>query len=292
MTKLQELCEQSSKIIKKQNELLELIINNSLNPDNQHLLIEELKELIEQESKIIEELSIDETDQYLANFFQIFPPEEEMSIDEKTIQTRMSKRLKNKVKITSGKKQKVTLKNKNRIFTSYITSVIDMILSSIYIQVIKKMKEKIFTATAFGNQDISFINELKQRYRLFSVVTLFDNFDSEMRGLYANLDIDNIIIPDIEKIRNLNLIPEEEFKKLLITEIKDKINQLANIQILSNNPDDVFKLLRLVTIFEVIISYMDKESLGMINEYCQSLTTDKNKPCMSGINTIIARKLK
>lgn len=175
-------------------------------------------------------------------------------------------------------------------------SIYDTLLSMINIDVIKILKNKICALEATCDGDIKFINLLQQRLKISKIQLLFNSSTSEILTLYHNTGIDETPSIDIKMIENkLERFNSKEMKntiKYVLSVLMDKnINEIVNTEIVNNNSQDVFRYLVIVTMIEVLISYMDKDMLKNYYDYCCDMITDMNKASVENVKRLIKNKI-
>lgn len=293
------------------------IIDTNSNEYNN--LIEEAKILVLQESSLLSSLKIEELDIILNDLRAFIKEKFELTSDDDLdtvegteiflkslsskydynelevdpdILLRIFDRLKNQTHILCGDVIKMKLKMNNNNLISYEVSVWDCVMSILNIQTLKNIKKKIDSLIPNNAEDIKFIKDLNYELDYFKLTYLYATFASEIFALYSFNDIDKIVMPNIDKLRELDVLDNDLFNEFLLAEAKIAADDLASIDYLEYNPECISYFLRLVTAFEVLVNNMDKITLNKIGEYCISLTNDKNFPCMEGINKFVHKRIK
>ena len=282
MNKLDECYTISSGIISKYIELTCLpiyTISNDMKQDK----INEIKILVEEEYKIIHSMSKIDIKLCL----------EKIDNNDNKYDTAVLARIRNKLEdyneVLNGNYVTINelgIKNipKDRMFSSY-----EIVLSMFNIEIIKRMKDKIYTLNPSCNKDIIFINNLKKQLEASKITFLFNESASELISLYNNIDIEQIPNIDINKIinkisRNINL--NNVITSTAAVYTKKILSIISCMPKIKNNPNDVFDYLSLITRLEVLISYLDKNTLNMVYNYCKNITNKENN-----INMILVKKL-
>ena len=321
MTKLMELYKLAEDITNVYDEIFFLTSKKIISPnsDEYNNLIERAKILVLKESSMVSNYKIEELNEILddlrkiLNKYFIVSLEDDISTVEGTeaflkklsnsldreeykydidVLLRVFDRLKNQIFILCGDVVRVKLKSNNIELTTYDISLCDSIMSSLNMQTLKNVKDKIYGLVPSNRSDIKFIESLKYNLECSKFTYFYANFMAEIFALYAFNDIDKIKTPDIEKIKSLSIFDNDLYNEFLINEARIIADDLASLEYLENNPECIFYFLRLVTSFEVLITNMNKNSLKEIAEYCINLTNENNLPCMEGINKFVKARIK
>lgn len=321
MTKLMELYKLAEDITNVYDEIFFLTSKKIISPnsDEYNNLIERAKILVLKESSMVSNYKIEELNEILDDLRKILNKyfnvslEDDISTVEGTeaflkklsnsldreeykydidVLLRVFDRLKNQTFILCGDIVRVKLKSNNIELTTYDISLWDSIMSSLNIQTLRKVKDKIYGLVPSNRSDVKFIESLKYNLECSKFTYFYANFMAEIFALYAFNDIDKIKTPDIEKIKSLSIFDNDLYNEFLINEARIIADDLASLEYLENNPECIFYFLRLVTSFEVLITNMNKNSLKEIAEYCINLTNENNLPCMEGINKFVKARIK
>lgn len=172
-------------------------------------------------------------------------------------------------------------------------SIGDIILAMLYIEVLKRLKKKIYTLKPLARQDILFIQDIKLNLNIYQYLIFFENFAPEVISLCYDCDLDKIPTLDINKIKELKVcdaLATNDFIMDMAEFIVSKLAKIQNVNIDSNI--EIFSFLITITNFEVLISYMDKGMLKKIYGYCLEVSNSKNLACMSGVAKLVKKKLK
>ena len=323
MTNFELLYQIATEITKKLDELFYLTSRDVLeeDPNEKSTILEELKILVLKENSLVASMSMENVElclkelrKILNDNFEITNDDDIKSLDgielylkklidamdadeeeyDPNVLLRTFDRLKSRTDIIVGEGVRLKLKQNNTQIMSYDVSVWDATKSILNIETLKRMKKKIFRLIPTTVEDIKFIKELKFNLECFMLTALYSNFASEIQALHVNNDIDKISLPGINKLIELDILDPDLFYLDSLAEGEFLADELSEIVIdsLENNPDSVFYFLRIVTAFEVLISYMDVKTLKEVRDYCQVVTNDQNYPCMSGINNLVKAKIK
>lgn len=259
--------------------------NNTLH----NKMVKKIKELVLLEYDIIHSLSLEDVDEILENL----PAEDNDEYDPLVIS-----RIKNKL---SDYKQ-ILLGNSCDLFELNIDidndtdfSIYDAILSMINIEIIKNIKKKIDLLVATNKDEERFINSLKQKLKLSKIQLLFSTNLSELLTLYNNTSIDETPSINIIYLKNIiNKLNDESIKyaieNTMILCIKKTIDELCDDEYINLDPQGVFRHLIYITQLEILISYMDKNTLRIIYEHLINIDNDK-KPGINNIKKLMKRKI-
>ena len=173
----------------------------------------------------------------------------------------------------------------------------DVTLAMVHIEVLKILKNKLDNISNLTKENIMFKREVDACYER-SKFEYFNNIPTlELIALVYNADMSKVPSIDINNIKENENIDEEEVDEFLVRMVQDTLDAIVNI-----NDSDLeysltdsylaFDYLFNITLFEVIISYMDIQTLQEVSEYCNSFTKDNNKIHMGNINNLVKRKLK
>lgn len=320
MKTFETLYRHSADVNIKIDELYHQILNNKIETtsEEQKKLIEEIKTLVIKEGEYTKNLTKQDVENCLNTLKNVIKENFELTasddldtlegieiylkilIDEiedsdfqydPNILLRVFDRLKSKKHILEGDVLNLTL-TKNNTKLKYEVTIKDIVTSTLNINVAKTLETKIYSLVPTQKSDEDFIEDLKDIFTYFKLQSIFSNFTSEMKALYTNIELSKIPNTDLEKIKNLNIIDDETISDFIFDWAKNLVEELSNIVELLYNPDNIFYFLKIVTAIEVIITYLNKESLKTLLEYSQALTNKHNYPAMSGINNFVKRKIK
>lgn len=321
MMKFMELYDIAKEITNIYDEITFLTSKKIISPnsDEYNNLIERAKILVLRESSMFSNYKIEELDEFLDDLRKIlkdhFPLdiEDDLSTVEGTeeflkklsnsqnrdeckydinVLHRVFDRLKNQTFILCGDVVRVKLKTNNKELITYDVSLWDSIMSSLNMQTLKNVNEKIYGLVPSNRSDIKFIESLKYNLECSKFTYFYATFMAEIFALYAFNDIDKIKVLDVEILKNLSIFDNDLYNSFLLNEARIIADNLASLEYLENNPECIFYFLRLVTSFEVLITNMNKNSLKEIADYCISLTNENNLPCMEGINKFVKKRIK
>lgn len=252
---------------------------------------EELKLLVIEENKILNSLDIDCIDKYC---------DELENLSERyyyTVIDRVRERLMLRGIILNGNNIMGRDFLDNTDIENLEFDTHDVMLSMVHIEVLKILKNKLDNISNLTKENIMFKKELDACYER-SKFEYFNNIPTlELIALVYNADMSKVPSIDINNIKENENIDEEEVDEFLVRMVQDTLDAIVNI-----NDSDLeysltdsylaFDYLFNITLFEVIISYMDIQMLQEVSEYCNSFTKDNNKIHMGNINNLVKRKLK
>lgn len=173
----------------------------------------------------------------------------------------------------------------------------DIIVSSINIDIIKSINNKINSVIANSDRDKHFIELLKNRLEVAKFTFLYSTTTSEMLSLDNNGDIELIPRIDINFVKNkvLNIKGvrfDEIFNESLMFFSRELADIFKGIRVVNNNPVEVFNYLAIVTQLETFLSYMDRDMLEALYSYCCSVSNSSNKAIMDNAKRLVLRKIK
>lgn len=151
------------------------------------------------------------------------------------------------------------------------------IFSVIYIEVFRKILNRLESLSYDNEQDEMFVNNLFGELNFKIIYRCSCNDLFEIISLYCDMDINNFpdINMDILKVHLSNVYQEIDdidghVNEILYNSIIDDINQMALKNNLDNNPEEVFDYLYFVTKIDVILSYLNRKYLEkLLNDYNQ-----------------------
>ena len=172
--------------------------------------------------------------------------------------------------------------------------IFSVIVSFIHLKTFKSVKNKIDGLSCQTKQDNDFVTELLKVLSNQLLLKSCYNDLLEILTIYNDIDIDKM--PDI----NFNLIGDK-LKKIYhcdnvdecVSEILFKL-AVGDISVmcqegnLVNSPKSVFDYLYFTTRFEIILTYMDKNSLVKLYEYCKNMKFN-NQFIYNDVNNKIRR---
>lgn len=184
----------------------------------------------------------------------------------------------------------------NEIDNDMKFSIYDAIISMINIDVIKILKNKIYSLESSCDSDDRFIDLLKQRLKISKIELLFNTSVSEIVSLYYNTSIDDMPRIDINKIKNKILkLNNPKLNNLIhntiVIFITKNVRELSKIRIVNNNDNDVFKYLFTITQIEVLINYLDKNKLKELYDFCIKMTNNENIASMENVKRLVKWKM-
>lgn len=252
---------------------------------------EELKILVIEENKILNSLDIDCIDKYC---------DELENLSERyyyTVIDRVRERLMLRGIILNGNNIMGRDFLDNTDIENLEFDIHDVMLAMVHIEVLKILKIKLNNISNLTKKNIMFKRELdvcyeRAKFEYFNNITTL-----ELIALVYNTDMSKVPSIDINNIKENENIDKEEVDEFLVRMVQDTLDAIVNI-----NDSDLeysltdsylaFDYLFNITLFEVIISYMDIQTLQDVSEYCNSFTKDNNKIHMGNINNLVKRKLK
>ena len=183
--------------------------------------------------------------------------------------------------------------NKNMDF-----SLFEVLYSIIDIDVMKKLRYKIDDISTSNYNDLLFIKSLNKKFNLVLFNQTYNNNLSEIINLSYNMDC--LKIPNINKENIFNII-----KKILDIDndnyfdpVDSTLMKLAMLSLdklvefnFENNPKIVFSNLLYITRLEIIISYMNKNSLYELMDYCE-LIKSRNIFGIDNVLSLIKNRLR
>ena len=267
------------------------LLYSSIYKDNYNMyndLVLKIRDLVFQEYMIISSFTLDEINMYLEYDFN-----NDDSYDLNVI-PRIINRLVAYKEIMYGKSIS-TLEFGLEVFSNKIDfSIYDSILSMINLDIIKSIKNKIYSLNYDCDGDRRFVNLLKKKLNYSKINFLFNSSMIEMLSLFYNTDIDKI--PKIDELKIKDKISKfndieirNSFTSTLLVAFDKNIKKLVSIDNINNNVDDVFNYLVLITTIEILISYMDKNLLKICYDYCSSI--DNSNLGVNNVKTLIKNKI-
>lgn len=252
---------------------------------------EELKILVIEENKILNSLDIDCIDKYC---------DELKNLSERyyyTVIDRVRERLMLRGIILNGNNIMGRDFLDNTDIENLEFDTHDVMLSMVHIEVLKILNIKLNNISNLTKENVMFKRELDVCYER-AKFEYFNNIPTlELIALVYNADMSKVPSIDINNIKENENIDEGEVDEFLVRMVQDTLDAIVNI-----NDSDLeysltdsylaFDYLFNITLFEVIISYMDIQTLQEVSEYCNSFTKDNNKIHMGNINNLVKRKLK
>ena len=321
MSKLEKLYELAEDVLNSTDELYRLSYNNvEIDSKEYKESVDNVKRKVFEEYEFVSAMNMKEVDSCLNDFKKLIEENYELTetddlttfegitiflrllIDKEEttleptskynadILLRVFDRLKNQSYILCGEGIAIGVKRDKEQRFGYKVSVYDALISSLNLEVIKRMKQKIYNLVPTRDDDYKFTKDLKYNQKCLEFISLLGNFVSEMLFLSAYTDIDKIKLPSIDKLKDKMGI--DEFIDMIYEEAKNIVDDLSEMTTLKYTPGAVFDFLKLVTSFEVYMQYLDLVHLNKIAEYCDLSTNKENTPCMSGITGFAKARIK
>lgn len=329
MKYLDELFEYNKKIINKSNEVLYLLTNITINDGSLNIKvsqeelennydkyieliykyndirskfrmsiakivvseINELKDLVIVENKILNDINVLNIDEYLDRLDSFNNRYDSIIID------RVRERLMIRNISLSGNNIKGTDFFNNPSINGMEFDIHDVILTMIHIEVFKTLKSKLDNLETFSESDKCFRRDLYEYYERakfndFSYIPTF-----EVISLLYNTDMARIPSIDINRLMEHDSIDNDELDKFISTMAVDTIDLIASIEDsyleeALKNTYEAFDYLFDIILFEVLLSYMDVSMLQEVSDYCKEVMNANNKINVSNISRLVKKKLK
>lgn len=170
------------------------------------------------------------------------------------------------------------------------------IFSVIYIDVFRKILDKLESLSYDDEQDELFIGCLFGELNFKIIYRCSCNDLFEMMSLYNDMDINKFpdISMDVLK-KSLGSIYkgfdiDSHINDVLYNSIVDDIAKMRWKNNLNNNPEDVFEYLYFITKMNVVMSYLNKMYLSKLLEYCNNNGFNNSYIC-SDVKRLIRVKL-
>lgn len=151
------------------------------------------------------------------------------------------------------------------------------ILAVLHISIFKNIKEKLDSLLIDNDQDKKFVESLYIKLDTKLLYKICSNDLFEILALYNDMDIDKIPLVDMTIVINslsnvyYDMPIDEHVNDILFNLIVSDISIMQNMKQLKNSPDDVFEYSYFTTRIEVIMSYMNKDYLIKLYNYCQNI---------------------
>lgn len=284
---LEANCIKYANLIKKHDELMNNLIQSTSKVLEKE--IEILRELVVEENKILNSLDPDVVDEYSDKL---------ESLNERyyyTVIDRVRERLMIRSIILNGKNIEGNEFLDNPNIEGFDFDIHDVILAMVHIDVFKILKSKI--DNIYGKNNNLFRRDLYEYYER-AKFKYFNNIPTlEFVSLLYNADMSKVPSIDINDIKKCELADNEELDDFFICMAQDTIDIIASINDSDleeslKNTEDVFDYLFDITLFEVLISYMDIPMLHEVSDYCNEIMKDDNKINIGHINNLVKKRLK
>ena len=171
----------------------------------------------------------------------------------------------------------------------------------IILRTYQKIKGKLSKLIPQSKEHIDIIVKLKEYYESSMFVETKNFFASEIETLVAGNDIYNINVPDIGRLIMIYR-KYDGFNEFLYAKISDIIDRLSIItktiitledKTEANITLNMYPILELVTLLEIIINNGDLEILRHIEFSCKEiLDVNSESPMISGIYNFAKKKIK
>ena len=284
MDKIKELYSLEDQIINLYIELTNSDIYQNSNFMHQ-VMLKELRRLVEKENSILNTLTIEEITSYLKT-----------PSNQNEVEIRLRNKLANHKEILEGNYITAGDLKLSKLPENTKFSINDCALAKLNIDIIKALKNKIYSLKPQCEKDTSFACALRYELKKSKIDFLYQSPTSEIIALYNETDIDKIptldltiASPKLQRVKNTSV---ERFTSTLITSyIHSILRKLTDTSSLSNNPEDVFKYLVTVTQTEILLTYMDKDLLEVFLVYCNHNTNNQNKDSMEYIKKLIRSRM-
>lgn len=274
-------------LIKKHDELMNNLIQSTSKVLEKE--IETLRELVVEENKILNSLDTDVVDEYYDKL---------ESLSERyyyTVIDRVRERLMIRSIILNGKNIEGNEFLDNPNIEGFDFDIHDVILAMVHIDVFKILKSKI--DNIYGKNNNLFRRDLYEYYER-AKFRYFNNIPAlEFVSLLYNADMSKVPSIDINDIKKCELADNEELDDFFVCMAQETIDIIASINDSDleeslKNTEDVFDYLFDITLFEVLISYMDVPMLHEVSDYCNKIMKDDNKINIGHINNLVKKRLK
>ena len=257
---------------------------------NDNELVNKLKEFIDIENEFYEDLTINDIQYFFKNMKKIDTDNHNLSY----------LRFRNKIMYIANKHNGYKLSLSELDFEDKYTKkefdIFSLIIAMIDIKSLKLVKKKINNLNIDNINDKKFVIELKNNFEKKLWLESFGNDVIENVLLFNDMDIDKVPNIDINLLIKSVLSKNKDLKDNRIYDVifdmaENTIKIILSYGYYKNNPEDIFNYLYLITRLDVIISYLDKDYLDILSEYCNYLTK-YNKTLVNNINVLIKKKSK
>lgn len=176
-------------------------------------------------------------------------------------------------------------------------SLVDLVTSKIVIDVYKLLDSKLDSINVSDNKSLSYFNSIRTLNTEYMVYKLSLNEVSERLGLEYGYDIKRIpiiSINDIEKnifeTHGLNINLGNDLNSKVFKYLLSKINEFKEMNIDMDNYESIYDNLLYVSIFEVLITYLNNNQLEFLMAYFNRFNSD-NKIVLSNIKKLVRSKI-
>lgn len=290
MDKYDDCYKLSGQIIDKYIELLVSPIY-AIDEDMHDEMVESILDMVIEEYELLRSMSKKEIDLYIN---KVYSNDKDNNYDS-TIRIRNKlvdcKEILNGIYITTLELGLSEIDNNMKF------SIYDAIISMINIDIIKVLKNKIYSLESNCDNDDRFIDLLKQRLKVSKIELLFNTNVSEIVSLYYNTSIDDMPRIDINRIKDkIDKLNNPKLNGLIqntvVIFITRNVRELSKIRVVNNNDKDIFKYLVTITQIEVLLTYLEKDRLEELYNFCCNMTNNDNRPSMENIKRLVKWKMK
>ena len=273
-----------------ENMYAELLYNDfyTKNLTKRHELIRKIRALVIQEYNLLRTMSLEELNLYFegkAKPIKKYPHRVNERVYNKMLN--LNSHLNENDYIT-GKELGISSIPSNMCFSMY-----DVIISMIEIDVIKRLREKIYSLIITNEQDFIFTQHLKNRLRNSAFDLLYHMSTAEMIALTYSGSIK--AMPRISKTRiqnNLKGISKnfssDDIEEVLESYARSTIDRMAKVEVLENNVKDVFNYLVDYTRLEVLVNTCSmRRSLESMSNYCTEISSPQNVDSLMAAKRLI-----
>lgn len=282
----------SSKVFSKYNELYSVMMEHYLE-DNfiYEPYVSDILELVLEEYKVYSTLTLMDINMYLEAI-------DKSHCDDDMVGFRFKHKLKSLRDTYTGVKVNAYVLKLDIIPKDMNFNLFGSLISLIDIEMMRRIKYKLDGLSTDNYDDLSFVNIMYKEYNEHLLYQTFDNNLTEIICLKNNMDINNIPVIDMKNLINfineiLKLENDNYFNPVdasLISFAKIAIDRLITDEF-ENNPRAIFSFLALITRLEVIVDYMDRDSLVDLLNYCNKVKVN-NDFGIDKIVNVIKRKIR
>ena len=286
--KFNDYYNKSSYIVELYDKLVSMIVNNKNDYNNIRLIIDKIKDEINIEYKIYDNLNLNDID----NLIKIIRSRNELKFADIRVNTRLV--------TLYDKLCGNTVLNLNMIANideNLNFSLIDLVTSKIVIDIYKLLDIKLDNITVNDNKSLTYMNDIRILNIEYMIYKLSLNEVSERLGLEYGYDIKNMPIISISNIENnifetygLNVDLKKELNSKVFRYLLSKINELRKMNMDIDSYDSIYDNLLYVSIIEILISYLNNNQLEFFMAYFKRFESD-NKIVLSNVKKLVRSKI-
>jgi len=289
--KYNNYCSKSNDIVKLYDSLVSILINrNKMNYNDVKLILDNIKNEINIEYRIYDNIDLNDIDEMVKVIHS--KKEEELKFADIRVNNRLAILYDKLCGNTVLNLDLITNIDENLNF-----SLVDLVTSKIVIDVYKLLDSKLDSINVYDDKSISYMDKIRTLNIEYMIYKLSLNEVSERLGLEYGYDIKRIPVISISEIEKnvfeshgLNIDLKKDLNSKVFRYLLSKINDFKEMNMDTDNYESIYDNLLCVSIFEVLISYLNNNQLEFLMAYFSRFNSD-NKIVLNNLKKLVRNKI-